>query len=384
MVPHGTHGSGKSTFQELVKRIVDPAAALTSAFPNSLPELIMQLDHSYLTFFDNVSEIKHLTSDALCRAVTGSGFVKRMLYKDDEDFVYNMKRAVGFNGINVTATKPDLLDRLINLWLKPIDKRKRRKVEHLQSEFEIILPQLLGYICDTIVKVLNRVSEVKLAELPRMADFAEMAELVARCLGYKDGEFTEAYNRNIGFTNEQAIEASPIATALIELMDQRAVWSGKASGLMVDLNDLVASKRELSSIIYSKSWPKTRRALRDRLNEIEPNLKEVGIIISYQENKHAKSSTITIVNNNYFTLEQTFWATFKTLEEAEAKDPANMTQIDKSTVSGDKLRQALIATGRFKKNGAVEMINKMVDNHLLKMPMEDTYMRDTASFSSKK
>jgi hypothetical protein len=181
VVPHGTHGSGKSPFQEFLKRVVDPAAALTSAFPNSLPKLIMQLDHSYLTFFDNISEIKHLTSDALCRAVTGSGFVKRMLYKDDEDFVYNMKRAVGFNGINVTATRPDLRDRVINLELKPIDKRKRRKVELLQNEFEIILPQLLGYICDTIAKVLDRIGEVKLAELPRMADFAEMAELVARC-----------------------------------------------------------------------------------------------------------------------------------------------------------------------------------------------------------
>jgi hypothetical protein len=379
MVPHGTQGSGKSTFQEFVKRVVDPAAALTSAFPDSLPELIMQLDHSYLTFFDNVSEIKHLTSDALCRAVTGSGFVKRTLYKDDEDYVYNMKRAIGFNGINVTATKPDLLERVLNLHLMPIDKRKRRKVEHLQSEFDIILPQVLGYICDTIVKVLDRVGEVKLLELPRMADFAEMSELVARCLGYKDGQFTDVYNRNIGFTNEQAIESSPTATAIIALMDQNAVWSGKTSALKIALNDLIASRRELASMVYSKSWPRSPRALRDRLNEIEPNLKEVGIIISYQEDKHAKSSTITIVNNNYATLEQIFWATFETLEEAEAKNPDNMTQADKSTIGGEKLRQGLISSGRFNKDGAIRMINEMVEKRLLKMPMEDTYMQASSS-----
>jgi hypothetical protein len=375
MVPHGTHGSGKSTFQEFVKRVVDPAAALTSAFPNNLAELVMQLDHNYLTFFDNISEIKPLTSDAICRAVTGSGFVKRTLYKDDEDFVYNMKRAVGFNGINVTATRPDLLDRVINLLLNPIEKRKRRKVAQLQSEFDRLLPQLLGYICDTIVKVLGRIGEVKLQELPRMADFAEMGELVARCIGCKAGEFTAAYNRNIGFTNEQAIEASPVATAIIELMEQNAVWTGKASGLKVALNDLIASRRELASMVYSKSWPKSPRALRDRLNEIEPNLKEVGITISYQEDKHAKSSTIIIVNNNYFTLEQIFWATFVTLEEAEAKNPANITQADKSTVGGDKLRQALISSGRFDKQRAIDMINAMVDNKSLEVPMQDTYRR---------
>ena len=76
MMPHGTHGSGKSTFQEFIKQVVDPSGAPTTAFPNSLAELIQELDHSYLTFFDNVSEISALTSDTLCRVVTGSGLIR--------------------------------------------------------------------------------------------------------------------------------------------------------------------------------------------------------------------------------------------------------------------------------------------------------------------
>ena len=95
IIPHGIHGSGKSTFQEFCKLVVDPSAALTTAFPNNLAELVQILSHSYLTFFDNVSEISQLSSDQLCRAVTGSGFTKRGLYTNDEDFIYNMKRAVG-------------------------------------------------------------------------------------------------------------------------------------------------------------------------------------------------------------------------------------------------------------------------------------------------
>ena len=64
--PNGPHGSGKSTYQEYVKLIVDPAAALTTAFPNSLAELVQVLSHSYVTFFDNVSGISEVTSDQLC------------------------------------------------------------------------------------------------------------------------------------------------------------------------------------------------------------------------------------------------------------------------------------------------------------------------------
>ncbi len=64
-------------FQEFIKLVVDPSAALTTAFQNNLAELVQILSHSYLTFFDNVSEISQLSSDQLCRAVTGSGFTKK-------------------------------------------------------------------------------------------------------------------------------------------------------------------------------------------------------------------------------------------------------------------------------------------------------------------
>ena len=227
MLPHGPQGSAKSTFQEFTKLIVDPSAALTTAFPNEIKELVQALSHSYVTFFDNVSEIKDLNSDQLCRAVTGSGFSKRGLYTDDDDFIYNMKRAVGYNGINVTATRADLLERILNLELKPIDKRQRKKLSVIYKEFNKLLPHLLGYIFDVIVKVLNRIGEVRLQELPRMADFAEMGELIARVLGYPEGRFNDAYNRNIGFTNDEVVDANPVATAIRILMATQAVWSGK-------------------------------------------------------------------------------------------------------------------------------------------------------------
>ena len=137
----------------------------------------------------------------------------------------SQERAVGYNGINIAATRPDLLDRILNIELKPIDKQRRKKLKSKNEErsykkFEEILPYLLGYIFEVIVKVLNRIGEVDLdGALPRMADCAEMGELIARCLGYEEGKFTEVYNANIGFTNEEALNASPVATAVQHLMD---------------------------------------------------------------------------------------------------------------------------------------------------------------------
>ena len=98
--------------------------------------------------------IRDWVSDLLCRAVTGSGFSKRVLYTDDDDFIYSLKRCVGFNGINLGATKADLLDRGLIIQLERVAKEKWRKIEDIWKEFEEIRPQLLGYILDILVKVL--------------------------------------------------------------------------------------------------------------------------------------------------------------------------------------------------------------------------------------
>ena len=42
-----------------------------------------------------------------------AGFSKRQLYTDDDDIIYHFRRCIGFNGINLRATKADLLDRAI-------------------------------------------------------------------------------------------------------------------------------------------------------------------------------------------------------------------------------------------------------------------------------
>ena len=138
LIPHGEQGAAKSTFQEFIKTLVDPCGALTLSFPTDIVELVQQLSHNFIAYYDNVSEIPQWISDVLCRAVTGSGFSKRVLFSDDDDFIYRFRRCLGFNGINVAATRPDLLERGLILHLKRIPKEKRRKLKHLWKQYEKI------------------------------------------------------------------------------------------------------------------------------------------------------------------------------------------------------------------------------------------------------
>jgi hypothetical protein len=54
-----------------------------------------------------------------------------------------------------------------------------------------------------------------------MADFAEVAEIIACCMGYPDNKFLEAYYTNIGIQTEHVLEASPDATGTIKFMESR-------------------------------------------------------------------------------------------------------------------------------------------------------------------
>jgi hypothetical protein len=244
LVLSGTWGGAKTMTFKIIKNIVDPGTVDTFSFPKQINDLVQTLSHHHLNLFDNVSSISGEVSDLLCRAVTGAGYSKKTLYKTDTDFVYKFKRGIGMNGINLATTRADFLDRSIVIRLKRISKDKRRKEEDIDKEFEELRPFVLGYIFDILVKVLRYKEEHKgekiLGEYPRMADYAECCEIIARCIGYENNEFITAYEENILNQNDEVIESSPVAEALLFFVREleKDHWEGTPSQLYKKLTDI--------------------------------------------------------------------------------------------------------------------------------------------------
>ena len=119
-VLHGPQGSGKSFLSRLLRCLIDPSTLETTSFPRDANELVQKFSHHWLLIFENTDTIHPWQSDMLCRACTGEGFSKRALYTDDEDIIYSFRCCVGLNGINIAATRPDLLDRSILIGLERI------------------------------------------------------------------------------------------------------------------------------------------------------------------------------------------------------------------------------------------------------------------------
>ena len=123
-----------------------------------------------------------------------------------------------------------------------------------------------------------------------MADWAEICEVISRCLGYPENIFLNAYYKNIAAQNDKALESSLVATAIIKFLALRIEerWRGTSSELLYELKQ-IAEKLKIDT--RSNMWPKAPNILSRRLNEITTNLREVGIIIERQKD----SSTNTIL-----------------------------------------------------------------------------------------
>ena len=229
---HGPKGAAKTAFEELVKLLLDPSTLNNLTLPRTTEQLAQQLMHNFLTYYDNVSTLSEWLSNDLCRAVTGTANSKRELYSDDDDIIYQYKRPIGFNGINLAATRADLLDRGLIIELERIKPENRRSLEEdIKPELERIKPKLFGFILDIIVKVLELKSRggIKLKSMSRMADFEIACEMVSRCLGYDDDDFIKAYEENKALGTSQVLEGSSMARAIIHMMETKDTWTGTAT-----------------------------------------------------------------------------------------------------------------------------------------------------------
>ena len=292
IILYGPQGSAKSTLMILERMLVDPSATDLLILSKNNDELIQQLAHNWTAYYDNVSSLPTWISDQLCRAVTGGGFSKRELYSDDDDVIFNFRRCIGLNGINVAATKPDLLDRSLLIGLKEIDKKNRRRERDIYNEFRKLRPKILGGIFDTLVKAIDLLSSIQVDELPRMADYAYWGCAVAEALGIGQERFLDLYDQNVERQVEEATRSSVVAMALLALMEKRVKWEGSPSEL---LSELETQADELKINTRTKAWPKAPEILTRRLKELKANFTALGFFIEFD--REGKKGRTTYIEN---------------------------------------------------------------------------------------
>ena len=276
LVIEGEHGAGKSTLARIFRSLVDPYKAPVRSAPREEADLLIAAGCSHVVALDNLSKLDSWLSDALCRLATGGGVAKRQLYTDLDQVILDVQRPVVINSIEELPTRGDFLDRSVILRLPPIGDDGRQEEAPLWAKFEQARAQLLGALLNAVSTALRDLDSVHLDRKPRMADFAVWAVAAEPAFGLHQPIFLSAYDANRAGGNSAALEASMVATPLIQFMGENDSWTGGMKDLLQKLTSLIGQDEG-----RNKYWPRSARGLRAALDRIGPNLRGVGLRVTY-------------------------------------------------------------------------------------------------------
>jgi hypothetical protein len=281
----GEQGTAKSTTSKLLKELVDPSVMPFRSAPRGEHNLVIAANNSWIVGLDNLSVVPDWLSDALCRLSTGGGFGTRTLYENDEETIFTAKRPIILNGIGDIASRSDLLDRALLIKLEAIPKNERKTERKFWAEFEKEKTSVFSALVSAVSAALGKIEETTLSELPRMADFALWATAAETALGLEENDFLTAYTQNREDAHAIVLEDSILAEVLQEFLTAKAT-GGKYKKDSILLKDFLTELKEAADSkgkerSKDEQFPKSSKGLRNQIERINPNLREIGIFITF-------------------------------------------------------------------------------------------------------
>jgi hypothetical protein len=288
LVAKGEQGAGKTTACRIITALIDPRSGALRGVPREVRDLVAAARNSWIVCFDNLSHLPEDLADAACRLATGGGFGGRELYSDHDEAIFDATRPMVFNAIpDLGAVRPDFLDRAVIVEFLDMKPETRRDEAQFWREFEEVRPRILGALLDAASEGIRNLPNVRLDQLPRMADFAIWVSACERALGLERGDALEAYRANCAEARSLALEASPVYQPLREVA--RAGFSGTSSDLL-----LVLAKLASESTRRSRQWPKAPNALSAALRRMADGLRSAGIEIYFNRADHQGRRMISV------------------------------------------------------------------------------------------
>jgi hypothetical protein len=283
-VPHpvlllrGEHGTAKSSAARLLSSLTDPCASQLRTAPRNIEDWCVGLAAGWITCLDNTSSLAPWLQDAICRAVTGDGLLRRELHTNNSVAVLAYRRVIAVTAIDPGPLAADLADRLLVMEPGRITDAARMPEADLAAAWRLAHPQALGALLDLAAEVLRVLPSVRRTGLPRMADFARVVLATDKVLG-TDG--FGRYAEMAAATSEHVADSDPVILAIRQRIT--GPWRGSAA----DCLKLLTPERP------PRGWPDSPQAAGARLSRAAPVLRALGWQIDCD--RTARKRTWTIV-----------------------------------------------------------------------------------------
>lgn len=285
----GEEGSAKSTAAKIARSLVDPNHIPLRNPPATVRDLFVGARSSYVMAFDNLSVITPTISDALCQLASGSGFGTRKLFSDSGETLISGCRPVILNGLLNAIDRSDLADRAIIVQMSRIAPQVRHSEAQVWNQFELNRSHIFGALLDCLSRGLRNLPNVKLPQLPRMADFALWS---VACEPFPPGAFIAALENAATEANEAIAESDAVAVSIAAFMTSRSTWTGTAAALLYDLSVRDRTEAEPSGW---KTWPREPSSFGKRLRLASRVLRKMGIdVVIGKASDRRRTRTITL------------------------------------------------------------------------------------------
>lgn len=270
MLIEGVKGSGKTAAPSLAQLVLlgeDKAMMLQR---NKEDDFLVILLRSPIALFDNTDSYIEWVPDAVAAYCTGVGLDKRRLYSDDESVRIKPQAFIAISTRNPASfRRDDVADRCIILRLE----RRSTFMSWRQLKRQMLdaRPRLFGEYLWFIGRILRELRtmhaegiEFGLAETHRMADFAALATVVGRVVGWDPAEVAAMLDALEAERDSFINEEDPLVDLLQRWLNYRPRTGVSNIGRLISAMELHA---ELDTLAQAANmhWKESPRSLGQKL-----------------------------------------------------------------------------------------------------------------------
>jgi hypothetical protein len=315
----GEAGSTKTTHCKMVRALTDPNSRPVRGKPKELRDVFIAATKSGMVIYNNLSSLQDWLSDVLCVITEGSSDSRRELFTDDDESAIFARAPVVLAAVNNIVTQGDLGARTLYAGLAPVPDSERRTEPEFWQEFNEAAPEILGALLTSLSVGLRRLPTIR-ANLPRMATFAQLA-MACETAFWPQGTFAAAYEVNARNAVADALDANIAVSTFRDFMEgcPDGKWKGTALQLHAVLTDPIRKPEHDANEAYQKAvaarnqdlqvltkaklreaqqtvrdviasgWPKEPNILSHELRKAGPQLRKIGIAITWPSSNRDRS-----------------------------------------------------------------------------------------------
>ena len=306
LIVTGRQGAGKSSLVKALVGLVDACDSPLQRFPKHPDDLWLIAKWQRAVGLDNVRKVLKDWSDDICRILSGDNALrKRRHYSNGRMYVVDANNPMILAGIGGVANEPDLLDRSVAVKMNRIDRTKRNSEEKTAAAYEDLRAETLGCLLEGVQLWLKARRDGTLFEgdLPRMADFGQVARAAAPAFGFDPEAVQQAMDTSVAEVEAEMMETYPLVNAIAaaalegsDVLKDLRVHPRDPSVLSAQPQKYFNKAFALMGVRSGRGLPPNASELSKQFKKCEGPLERMGITFEDRHPGHGRGFVIYVAD----------------------------------------------------------------------------------------